>query len=186
MAIWIRTSIARSAAPRHISERLDSAKGYFYWLADRARAKHDVRTAEGKVAVLQLPAAGVQDISDRLERMAIANDLAGYIGVDRGMVLDAFPESGVGSRGDKAIERPRIVLRPDERMLLNALLAEPEMPGRNDSTRCDRLEAIDNLAVAAHLSGRSSRSRMPAAAWASTRSMTSRGRRPEPVGGRPY
>src|SRR6266850_4322963 len=33
-------------------DRLDGAKGYFYWLADRARAKHDTRTSEGKVAVL--------------------------------------------------------------------------------------------------------------------------------------
>ena len=32
-------------------ERLEGAKGYFYWLADRARAKHDMRTSEGKVAV---------------------------------------------------------------------------------------------------------------------------------------
>jgi DNA primase len=32
-------------------ERLDGAKGYFYWLADRARAKHDVHTTEGLVAV---------------------------------------------------------------------------------------------------------------------------------------
>ena len=34
-------------------ERLDGAKGYFYWLADRARAKFDLRTTEGQVAVLK-------------------------------------------------------------------------------------------------------------------------------------
>src|ERR1035437_9541312 len=28
-------------------ERLNGAKGYFHWLADRARARHDVRTTEG-------------------------------------------------------------------------------------------------------------------------------------------
>ena len=44
-------------------ERVDGAKGYFYWLADRARAKYDMRTSEGKVAVLQLPAAGGADAS---------------------------------------------------------------------------------------------------------------------------
>ena len=34
-------------------DRLDKAKGYFYWLADRARTKYDVHTSEGVVAVLQ-------------------------------------------------------------------------------------------------------------------------------------
>ncbi|MGH9657354.1 MAG: DNA primase, partial [Bryobacteraceae bacterium] len=29
-------------------EKLDQAKGYFYWLADRARSKFDMRTAEGR------------------------------------------------------------------------------------------------------------------------------------------
>ena len=65
-------------------ERLDGAKGYFYWLADRARTKYDVHTTEGNVAVLKFLVPAVQRIPDRLERMAIANDVAGYIGVDRG------------------------------------------------------------------------------------------------------
>src|ERR1022692_2292222 len=69
-------------------ERVDGAKGYFYWLADRARAKHDMRTPEGKVAVLNFLLPKVQSISDQLERMTIAGDVAAYIGVDRGMVLD--------------------------------------------------------------------------------------------------
>ena len=67
-----------------------AAKGYFYWLADRARAKHDMRTSEGKVAVLNFLLPKVQGITDQLERMTVANDVAGYIGVDRGMVLDHF------------------------------------------------------------------------------------------------
>jgi len=109
-------------------ERLDSAKGYFYWLADRARARHDVHTSEGVVAVLQFLLPAVQRIPDNLERMAVANDVADYVGVDRGMVLDRFRKS-VAERQVKTFERPRIVLRPDERMLLNALLAEPEIRG---------------------------------------------------------
>ena len=38
--------------------RLDGAKGYFHWLADRARSQYDLRTTEGKVAVLEVPGAG--------------------------------------------------------------------------------------------------------------------------------
>ena len=78
----------RGAAAYH--ERLDGAKGYFYWLADRVRAKHDMRTSEGKVAVLNFLLPKLQGITDQLERMTVANDVAGYIGVDRGMVLDHF------------------------------------------------------------------------------------------------
>jgi hypothetical protein len=67
----------------------------------------------------------VQSITDPLERMTIANDVAGYVGVDRGMVLDHFRKA-VSQRSEKAIERPMSQLRPDERMLLIALLTEAE------------------------------------------------------------
>jgi DNA primase len=107
-------------------ERVDGAKGYFYWLADRARAKHDMRTSEGKVAVLNFLLPKVQAITGQLERMTIANDVAGYIGVDRGMVLDHFRRA-VSERGEKTVERPKSPLRPDERMLLVALLTDPAM-----------------------------------------------------------
>jgi len=59
------------------AERLDRANGYFHWLADRARAKHDVRTTEGQVAVLKSLMPAVQRISDRMERMVVAGDVAG-------------------------------------------------------------------------------------------------------------
>jgi DNA primase len=124
-------------------ERLEGAKGYFYWLADRARARFDMRTSEGKVAVLQFLMPAVERISDRLERMAIANDVAGYIGVDRGMVLDSFRKA-VAERRDRPLEGPKIALRHDERMLLNALLAQPEM--RNEVIgELKSIETIDSF-----------------------------------------
>ena len=107
------------------TERIDNAKGYFYWLADRARARHDMRTPEGKVAVLNFLLPKVQAVNDPLERMTIANDVAGYIGVEKGMVLDAFRKSA-GARHEKGIQRPQNPLRPDERILLIALLTDPE------------------------------------------------------------
>ena len=110
-------------------ERLEGAKGYFYWLADRARARNDMRTTEGKVAVLQFLVPAVQRIPDRLERLQIAVDVAGYVGVDQanqGRVIDAFKKAAV-DRQEKTLEPPKIPLRHDERVLLNALLAEPEM-----------------------------------------------------------
>jgi hypothetical protein len=87
-----------------------------------------MRTTEGKVAVLQFLMPAVERISDRLERMTIANDVAGYLGVERGMVLDSFRKA-VAERREKTLEGPKVALRHDERMLLNALLAQPEMRG---------------------------------------------------------
>ena len=74
---------------------MDGAKGYFYWLADRARAKFDMRTSEGKVAVLKFLLPKVQSISDQLERMTVANDVAGYLGVEQGHGARPVPEGGV-------------------------------------------------------------------------------------------
>ena len=109
-------------------ERLNGAKGYFYWLADRARTKYDIHTSEGVVSVMKslLPAA--QRIPDRLERMAIANDLADYIGVNRGMVLDSFRKA-VADRQDKIIARPPNAIREDEKGLLSVLLSDAEGRG---------------------------------------------------------
>jgi hypothetical protein len=82
-----------------------------------------MRTSEGKVAVLNFLLPKVQSISDQLERMTIAGDVAGYIGVDRGMLLDRFRKAA-SERSEKAIARPISPLRPDERWLLIALLTD--------------------------------------------------------------
>jgi DNA primase len=127
-------------------ERIEKAKGYFYWLADRARTKYDVHTSEGVVAVLQFLLPAVQRISDPLERSAIAGDVAGYIGVERGLVLDSFRKT-VANRQEKALERPKTVLRPDERMLLNALLTDAEV-------RDEVIEALKPIEAVGRLASR--------------------------------
>jgi DNA primase len=103
-------------------QRLDQAKGYFYWLADRARARSDMHTTEGVVSVLKFLLPAVQKINDRLERLTIANDVAGYIGVEPGAVLETFRRAA-SDRQEKTIVRPKQVLRPDERGLLNVLIS---------------------------------------------------------------
>ncbi len=116
----------KQRGPAAYQGRLDEARGYFYWLADRARQKHDVHTSEGVVSVLQSLLPAVQRIQDRLERLAIANDLADYIGVERGAVLDSFRKS-VSDRVEKPLERPKPEFRAEELVLLNALLHEPAL-----------------------------------------------------------
>jgi len=115
----------KERGPGEYARHVEQAKGYFYWLADRARARHDMRTPEGKVAVLNFLLPKVQRIVDPLERMTIANDVAGYVGIEKGMVLDHFRKA-VNERHERAITAPRNPLRLDERMLLIALLTEAD------------------------------------------------------------
>jgi DNA primase len=112
-------------------ERLDVAKGYFYWLADRARKKYDVHTTEGRSAVLQILVPAVQRIPDKLERLDVANEIAGYIGVDaanKGAVLASFRNASAGT-GGSPLDRPKIEIRADERVLLNAVFSDADISG---------------------------------------------------------
>jgi len=120
--------------------RLEGAKGYFYWLADRARNKYDVHTQEGIVGVLEVLLPALQQIADPLERDAMAGDVAAYIGVDRGLVLDSFRRAVI-TRENKPLERPKVALRPDERMVLRTLFLDPE----NSAGVLAELKSIESL-----------------------------------------
>jgi DNA primase len=125
--------------------RLDGAKGYFHWLADRARSQYDLRTTEGQVAVLRYLRPAVQRIQDKLERMQVANELAGYVGVDQRVVLDAFKKS-VADRNERPIEMPAEMVRPDEKGLLNVLLSDIE--GRDALLdELSKIEVLQRLAA---------------------------------------
>jgi DNA primase len=97
--------------------RLEKAPTYFHWLADRARKKFDMGTVEGRLEGFKFVAPAIQQISDRLERFAVANDVASYLGVDEKLVRDHFNTKGP-------------LVPPNERLLLNALLASE--PARDE------------------------------------------------------
>ena len=105
--------------------RLKDAAGYFYWLTDRARSRYDMRTAEGRVAGPKFLLPAIQRIGDKLERAAVANDVAGYLGVDAGLVLEQFRRSAT-LRSQSAARPVAEPIPAVERMLLNALLKNPE------------------------------------------------------------
>jgi DNA primase len=104
---------------------LNKAKGYFYWLADRARARFDMRTAEGRVAAFQFLLPSIQRLGDKIERMAVANDVAAYLGVEAGLVLENFRKAALERRRHQAPAGPDPVA-PAERILLLLLLANTE------------------------------------------------------------
>lgn len=106
--------------------RLEQAPGYFHWLADRARARYDLRTTEGRVASLQFLLPAVQRLPDKLERATVASELAVYLGIEVGLVLEHFRKAAT-ERREKTLPPPREPVRPVEKILLNALLASPEI-----------------------------------------------------------
>jgi DNA primase len=106
--------------------KLDAASGYFHWLADRARSKYDMRSSEGRMDAFKFLLPSVQKISDRLERAAVANDLASYLGVSAGLVLDQFKKSATDRRPPAPERAARASVPPLERVLLNTLLASGE------------------------------------------------------------
>ena len=104
----------------------EKAPGYFYWLADRARSRFDMRTSEGRVAGLKFLLPAVQRISDKLERATVANDLANYLGIETGLVLEHFRRAAA-ERRDKTLPDVAQQVRPVERILLNAVLSSPQI-----------------------------------------------------------
>ncbi|MDX2154403.1 MAG: DNA primase [Bryobacteraceae bacterium] len=76
--------------------RLEGATTYFHWLADQSRLRFDMRSAEGRMEGFRkmlLPA--FQRLHDKLERVAVANEMADYLGLDRVFVLDQLRRSGL-------------------------------------------------------------------------------------------
>jgi DNA primase len=114
--------------------QLDCASSYFHWLADRARARFDMRSADGRMDAFKFLLPAVQKLSDKLERAAVASDLAGYLGVEPGLVLDQFKRAAAERRtsqqrtGPKPVHpgagsAPPAAIPALERILVNALLS---------------------------------------------------------------
>lgn len=126
----------KERGPDAYRAKLDTAQSYFFWLADRARARFDMRTAEGRVAGFQFLLPAIQRLPDKIERVAVANDVAGYLGVDAGLVLENFRKSAQNRR-EKKIAPVREPLNANEKLLLNLLVSNPDarrelIPGLQD------------------------------------------------------
>jgi DNA primase len=97
-------------------QRLEQASGYFLWLAERARRKFDMHSAEGRVAGFEFLLPAIRHIPDRIERAAVANEVAAYLGIERGLVLDEFRKSVSGKPAAPAamVARPEVPVRERE------------------------------------------------------------------------
>jgi len=103
----------------------DQAGGYFHWLAERIRARFGAATAEQRSAGFRALLPAIQRIPDRIERAAVANEMAEYLRVDPALVREQFRRLP-GSRSEAAPRSPQASLPALERILLQALLASEE------------------------------------------------------------
>ena len=105
--------------PEAYRERIAKAKPYFYWLADRARERFNMRDPQGRNDVFKFLLPAIQGLNDKIERVSVANDLASYLGVESGLVLEHFRKMAA----DRAAERKVVpqadpAKATDQRLLL--------------------------------------------------------------------
>src|SRR3954452_24232842 len=104
---------------------LERAGSYFHWLADRAREKFDMRTAEGRVDAFKYLLPGLQQVHDRLERGTIAKELAEYLNVDRETIRENLRPQNPSQPAPKA-RTLGSSLPPNEKLLAACFLLSPD------------------------------------------------------------
>lgn len=106
---------------------ITQAVSYFHWLADRARSKFDVGTAEGRVDAFKFIAPVIEMVQDRIERSTIASEMAEYLKVDRNVVGHAFRKraAAIPQQPHKARDLNSGVA-PNEKLLVLCLLGSAD------------------------------------------------------------
>jgi DNA primase len=117
----------------------EKAPRYFFWLADRARTRFDVRSAEGRVEGLRFLLPSIQRIPDKIERVAIANDVAAYLGVQASLVLEQFRKAAA-ARSETSAKPEGDDLPATEKLLARCLIESSEAR-RELGSRVKRLAA---------------------------------------------
>jgi DNA primase len=85
-----------------------------------------MKTAEGRVAAFQFLLPAIHRITDKIERTAIAGDVAGYLGVESGLVLESFRKAAADRREKTVAAAPPEPVRHDEKILLKLFLNNDE------------------------------------------------------------
>jgi DNA primase len=106
-------------------QRIAGAKTYFYWLADRARSRFNMQDPQGRMDAFQFLVPHIQGLNDKLERAVVANDLASYVGVPPGLVLDHFRKVAA-DRVERAPAPKQDQSRATDRILLPLLVKDAE------------------------------------------------------------
>jgi DNA primase len=105
---------------------LAGARNFFHWLADRTRARLDPKTPEDRRKVLEGLLPYIQWMPDKIDRLAVAGDLADYVGIAPGMVLDEFKRAAAERREARPVKDAAPAFQASEKILLRALLTLPQ------------------------------------------------------------
>jgi DNA primase len=108
-------------------ERVSKAKSYFYWMADRARTKFDMREPQGRVDAFQALIPSIQGLASKLERSVVATDLAAYLGVESGLVLEHFRKMAADRVDRGPAPRAQPTTHVTDRILMPLLLADEDV-----------------------------------------------------------
>jgi DNA primase len=104
---------------------LDEAQSYFHWLSSSARQKFDTRTAEGKIDAVKFVLPAIEQVQDRMERAAIASEIAEQLGVDRDLIHRTLRPKAAGIAPSRPPD-PSSALPPNEKLLIACMLASPD------------------------------------------------------------
>ncbi|HYA17480.1 MAG TPA: DNA primase [Bryobacteraceae bacterium] len=106
--------------------RVAEAKTYFYWLAERARARFNMRDPQGRVDAVRFLLPSIQVLNDPLERATVVNDIASYLGIEPGPVQEHFRKAAV-DRVERPLAAPKTeAAKPTDRILLPLLVSGAE------------------------------------------------------------
>lgn len=124
-------------------QQLGHARNFSIWLADRARQKFDLSTAEGRVEAFEFLKPSIHLLPDKIQRAAVANDIAERLGVSSGLILEEFRRSSTDRARRTAAPSIKHPLGPSERLLLELFLDSPEardemLPQTAEATRAQQ------------------------------------------------
>ncbi len=102
---------------------LDAAPDYFIWLADRARARFDMHTGEGRLDAFKFLVPAIHLLPDKIRRAALADELASYLRLEnRSLALEQIRRAAVERRQAPASESFPDALSKAEKLLIRLLL----------------------------------------------------------------
>lgn len=117
--------IQQNGADGYLAQ-LAAAPFYFHWLAERAREKFDLRTVEGKIDAFKSVLPALQQVSDKLERGAITNQIADYFQLDRAVVSEQLRQAPSSHSNVKRPGKATAAVPPNELLLLSSLLTSAD------------------------------------------------------------
>jgi DNA primase len=104
-----------------------------------------MHSVEGRAQACQFLLPALVRLPDKIERAAVANDIAGYLGVESGLVLEQFRKAAAARRETKIAAAAQEVPQA-ERILLRCLL-ESEPARRAVLARLEASPARETLAA---------------------------------------